>query len=208
MLTRPLTLRSKPFALLVVANVPSSVPVVRAGRDSCAWRSGHFATLELREQKMRRDQSLVVRAVEQWCCAETEACVRRRWWLRARRDKIGWQAHHVLHSRRPQECSARRTAELPRNRAAQLRACCTTPRCVGGWSTCVSKGVDGESTMRRSRWSTFPGQGSPRSAICSSKRANRCCRARGSPGVGRRSVMATRFARVAIHTNFKLGLSL
>ena len=54
---RPLTLRSKPFALVVVANVPSSVPVVRAGRDSCAWRSGHFATLELRESKMRRDQS-------------------------------------------------------------------------------------------------------------------------------------------------------
>ena len=50
MLTRPLTLRSKPFALVVVANVPSSVPVVRAGRDSCAWRSGHFATLELRER--------------------------------------------------------------------------------------------------------------------------------------------------------------
>ena len=145
---------------------------------------------------------------EQWRGAELEACVRSRWWLRARRDKTGWQAHHVLHNRRPQECSARRTAELPRNRAAPLRACCTTPLLRGRWSTCASKGTDVEITMRRSRWSTFPGQENPRSAIWTSKRANRCCRARGSPGVGRRSVRATRFAGVSIHTNFKLGLSL
>jgi len=71
-----------------------------------------------------------------------------------------------------------------------------------------AKGTARTSTIRRSRWSSFPGRRSTRSAICSSKRANRCCRARGSPGVGRRSVRATRFAGVSIHTNFKLGLSL
>ena len=140
------------------------------------------------------ENSLAQSWSEQWRGAELETCVRSRWRLRARRDQTGWQAHHVLHNRRPQECSARRTAELPRNRAAPLRACCTTLRCVGGWSTCVSKGVDGESTMRRSRWSTFPGQGSPRSAIWTSKRANRCCRDRLPGSRSRRSVTATRFA--------------
>ena len=54
----------------------------------------------------------------------------------------------------------------------------------------------------------FSRDGKHEEEIVASKRANRCCRARGSPGVGRRSVMATRFAGVAIHTNFKLGLSL
>ena len=54
----------------------------------------------------------------------------------------------------------------------------------------------------------FSRDGKHEEEIVASKRANRCCRARGSPGVGRRSVMATRFARFAIHTNFKLGLSL
>ena len=53
--------------------------------------------------------------------------MRSRWWLRARRDKTGWQAHHVLHNRRPQECSARRTAELPRNRAAPLAPAAQPP---------------------------------------------------------------------------------
>ena len=143
---------------------------------------------------------------EQWRGAELETCVRSRWRLHARRDQTGWQAHHVLHSRRPQECSARRTAELPRNRAAPLRACCTTLRCVGGWSTCVSKGVDGESTMRRSRWSTFPGQRSPRSAIWTRTRANRWFRACRSPGFGFRTVTvtATRFASSSrVHVSLK-----
>ena len=54
----------------------------------------------------------------------------------------------------------------------------------------------------------FSRDGKHEEEIVASKRANRCCRARGSPGVGRRSVMATRFAGVSIHTNFKLGLSL
>ena len=54
----------------------------------------------------------------------------------------------------------------------------------------------------------FSRDGKHEEEIVASKRANRCCRARGSPGVGRRSVMATRFARVSIHTNFKIGLSL
>ena len=40
----------------------------------------------------------------------------------------------------------------------------------------------------------FSRDGKHEEEIVASKRANRCCRARGSPGVGRRSVRATRFA--------------
>ena len=66
----------------------------------------------------------------------------------------------------------------------------------------------GDSAHQAVKMVNFSRDGKHEEEIVASKRANRCCRARGSPGVGRRSVRPTRSAIVAIHTNFKLALSL
>ena len=54
----------------------------------------------------------------------------------------------------------------------------------------------------------FSRDGKHEEEIIASKRANRYCRARGAPGVGRVSVTVTFFASVAIDTTFESRTSL
>ena len=54
----------------------------------------------------------------------------------------------------------------------------------------------------------FSRDGKHEEEIIASKRANRCCRARGAPGVGRVSVTVTFSAIGSINTTFETGMSL
>ena len=133
----------------------------------------------------------------------------KRWPVRGTRAQ-GDSACREMHGGLPQPCEGRQTAENTWAQANPLSAGARSPAARGVVN------VRDQGHRRRDhdeavKMVNFSRDGKHEEEIVASKRANRCCRARGSPGVGRRSVTATRFARVSIDTTFGpsgLGLKL
>ena len=93
--------------------------------------------------------------------------------------------------------SARRAGQ-PRYRGIGPRHCAPAAQPPAAWEVV---NVREQGHRRRDhdeavKMVNFSRDGKHEEEIVASKRANRCCRARGSPGVRRRSVRATRFAGV------------
>ncbi len=95
-----------------------------------------------------------------------------------------------VHNRRPQKCSARRGGESRMALIGHAPLRLAAHMACAGANKRHSENEHNEAV----KMVNFSRDGKHEEEIVASKRANRCYRARGSPGVGRRSVMATRFA--------------
>ena len=118
----------------------------------------------------------------------------KRWSVRGARAQ-GDSACREMHGGLPQPCEGRQTAENTWAQANPLSASARSPAARGVVN------VRDQGHRRRDHDEAVKMVNVSRTkkpTKCDLFRANRCCRARGSPGVGRRSVTATRFARVSI----------